>query len=370
MMASFSRLWVVLLASVFLSLPLGAQAQRMNVLTPAQYDQALDRVSQAIERQISLEETGNGVAGENPEQALRPILHCQVREPDAEGILTVDNQPLQDALTKVEGLSDPAERQSGYQGILSQVALIRSGLKSQDSANGVSNAAASVRQVLSGDEFSAEPIPPPSKLDQLVDRFDRWLDRLLNRAPSPTPSTAAPNPLVIHIILWAIVIVAAGVIFAMLYQAISRYLANRTPRAQAPESSLAMTAEEASLVATRDFERLLALARGHADSRDFRAALRLVYLSTLVYLDSEGIVRLNRSKTNWEYLRIVRSAGLDDLYTALLPMTRSFDRIWYGLRPAGAAEYESALAGNSDIRRALGPSGPRKAAQPARAMTS
>lgn len=345
-----------------------ARAQQPHaVLTPAQYDQALANVAQAVRRQMDLEGTGDVASGPYPDQALQPILHCQVRDPAGRWLVTVNNQPLEDSIANVESISDRGQRQVGYRALLSQIYLLRAeDLKSTQSPSGA-NPSASAAQVLSGQEFSSQPIPPPSKMELMLDRFGRWLSRIMRRMHGPSAPNVSVNPLVPKIILWTIAILAGGILLAYLISVISRRIANKS-KVVAPESSLAMTAQEASLVATRDFDRLLALARSHAESQDYRSGFRLVYLASLVFLDAEGIVRLNRSKTNWEYLRIVRSSGLEDLYNALLPMTRSFDRIWYGLQPAEAADFDTALSAHQEIRRILGAVAEQQAARPARAM--
>jgi hypothetical protein len=74
----------------------------------------------------------------------------------------------------------------------------------------------------------------------------------------------------------------------------------------------------------------------------------------LVALDSEGIVRLNRSQTNWEYVRALKAAQFNNLYDILLPVTREFDRIWYGLQSASRSDFEHIEQSYNAIRRAGG----------------
>ncbi|HEX5324489.1 MAG TPA: DUF4129 domain-containing protein, partial [Capsulimonadaceae bacterium] len=335
------------------------------VLSPAQYDRALAAVGQSLQAQIDLQ---NGISAHaaDPQDTLQPILHCQVRDPAGRWLVTVDNTPLQDSISSVDEASDADDRVAALQAILAQVGLLRSGLSKNATASAPPDAQASVREVLSTNEFSSLPIPPPTRLDKWLDAFSRWLSRLFSGAHASSPSGPHIDPDLPMFILITIALVAAGIIIAFLIKAISRHLAGRSTSSLAPQSSLAMNAQEASLVATRDFERLMALAHRHAQDGDYRSAVRLAYLATLVLLDSEGVVRLNRSKTNWEYLRMVRSAGQEGIYTALLPFTRSFDRIWYGQNPAGAAESDEAIQRHEDVRKLLA-AGPRPgAAQPAR----
>ena len=107
---------------------------------------------------------------------------------------------------------------------------------------------------------------------------------------------------------------------------------------------LALDEEEAVLMEARDNDSLLALAEQQAKTGDYRRAFRLVYLASLVTLDTDGVLRFDRSKTNWEYLRALRASGRGDVYTALTPLTREFDQVWYGLAPTDSSQYAWALA--------------------------
>jgi hypothetical protein len=360
---------LILLAAWFLAGGMRLAYAQIPVLTPAQYDTALAAVAQAEQSQVELENGGSGTHVVDPQDALRPILHCQVRDQAGGWIVTANNLPLRDSISSVEELSDPDERQAGRREIIAQIQLIRSDLNRTLLAPGSQDATRSVRQVLSTNEFSSLPIPPPSRFDRMVDAFGRWLNRELSKVHGPSGPAPHVDPRFALDILIAILGAAAIFLIALLVVAITRYLANRRAATvfEKPVSSLAMTGEEASLVAMRDFERLLALAHRHREDGDHRSAFRLAYLATLVFLDSEGVVRLNRSKTNWEYLHMVRHAGEEGVYTALAPFTRKFDRIWYGLRPADSSEFEEAIGHHSDVRNALRNAPEPGATQPARA---
>lgn len=86
----------------------------------------------------------------------------------------------------------------------------------------------------------------------------------------------------------------------------------------------------------------LAAARASAHAGDYRAALRLTYLACLRRLQGAGLLVLEQDKTNWEYQRALRSRA-PEAHDALLPVTRDFDRVWYGEMPATPEEYERAL---------------------------
>ncbi len=88
--------------------------------------------------------------------------------------------------------------------------------------------------------------------------------------------------------------------------------------------------------ATSDAARDLAV-RSEA-SQDYRAAIRYLYLSSLLTLDERGLIRYDRTLTNREHLRQV--ADNPPLFDLLRPIVNVFDRVWYGFAPVDAALYQ------------------------------
>ncbi len=70
----------------------------------------------------------------------------------------------------------------------------------------------------------------------------------------------------------------------------------------------------------------------------------IVAAGVVAILVASGVLRFDRSKTNWEYLRALRASGRSDVYDAMTPLTREFDRLWYGFATADRADYTRALA--------------------------
>lgn len=76
--------------------------------------------------------------------------------------------------------------------------------------------------------------------------------------------------------------------------------------------------------------------------RDFRHAIRALYLATLLYLHEREILTYDKSATNREYLR--QLAGQPALQNALKPVVYIFDDVWYGYQSCTAetlSEYRS-----------------------------
>ena len=302
--------------------------------TPQEYDRALGQVQAALTRQSQALGAQVISSGPSPslvaQQALLPIHAVGAA---GQAPVLVNTSPLVAAIGTAEGLKDIDRKLSALEAVSRQIALLRQTIVRTPLQTDPAAMAASARTVLARPEFASDPPPPPS----IADKLAAWLDKLFRRRSSPqAPNMPNANPKVILGILIAVAAAAFVVLVAVLVQAIGRREARAKP--------LALDEEEAALVEARDNDSLLALAEQSAKTGDYRRAFRLVYLASLVALDTNGVLRFDRSKTNWEYLRLLRAAGRSDVYAALTPLTREFDQVWYGFAPADASQYARALA--------------------------
>ncbi len=323
--------FVVLLG---LTCSLGLTGGRLAAETPQEYDRALGQVQSALGNQSEALQAGVISPGQPPslvaQQVLGPIHSIGL--PGRASTL-VNTGPLVAAIKAAEAVKDPDTKADTLDALARQIALLRASLQAAPVPTDPAAAAASAKAVLAGQEFASDPPPPPS----LADRLAAWLDKLF-QPRRRTPAAPGPNinPKIVEGILITIVAIAFAILVAVLVQAIGRRDAKTRP--------LALDEEEATLVEARDNESLLALADQSAKSGDYRRAFRLVYLASLVTLDTDGVLRFDRSKTNWEYLRALRASGRGDVYTALTPLTREFDQVWYGFAPTNSSQYAWAVA--------------------------
>ena len=308
-------------------------AGRLSAATPQEYDRALGQVQAALNTQGQASEAQMISAGPSPsllaQQVLGPI---HAVETPGHAPQLVDTSQLVTAIQSAEALKDPEEKSAALAALGRQISLLRQAIIKAPMSSDPAAAVASARAVLAGPEFASDPPPPPS----VADRLAAWLDKLFKPRAAPTVNAPNVNP---NVILGILIVIAAGafaVLVAVLVQAIGRREARARP--------LALDDEEAVLMEARDNDSLLALAEQQAKAGDYRRAFRLVYLASLVALDTNGVLRFDRSKTNWEYLRALRASGRDDVYLALTPLTREFDQVWYGFAQTDASQYARALA--------------------------
>lgn len=79
-------------------------------------------------------------------------------------------------------------------------------------------------------------------------------------------------------------------------------------------------------------------AKSSEQVQDYRAAVRYLYLSSLLMLDESGLIRYDPTLTNQEHL--VQIDDRPNLRTILTPIINFFDRTWYGFAPISDADYQ------------------------------
>ena len=312
-------------------------ALRAGAATPQEYDGALAQVQAALVGQAQAISADVVPSGDAPSLlAQRTLGQIHTIEAPGGAPAPVDTSRLVAAIAAAEAVKDPVAKVVALNAVGKQIASLRSALMRLHAGAPADPAAArrAARAVLSQPEFGSELPPPPS----LVERIAAWLDSISWPHSSGSPSFNGPsvNP---NIILGILIVIAVGA-FAILVGVIVQAIGRRSARSK----PLALDEEEAVLVDARDNVSLLGLAEQQAKAGDYRRAFRLVYLASLVALDTGGVLRFDRSKTNWEYLRALRAAGRGDIYSALTPLTREFDQVWYGFGLTDASHYARALA--------------------------
>jgi hypothetical protein len=113
-------------------------------------------------------------------------------------------------------------------------------------------------------------------------------------------------------------------------------------RRQAALPRTAMEAAAPTAPSARGWQRWLAEAEGFAQEGRWREAVHHVYWAAISRLEAHGLWSADRARTPREYLRLLRAGHT--LEPDLRVLTRSFELIWYGNRPAAAEQYQDARA--------------------------
>lgn len=305
--------------------------------TPGEYSRALASVQASLSNEaqaVAAEEVPTGDAASLVAKRVLGPVHS-VSAPGQPPRL-VSSENLIAEIAAAEAVQGSDAKADALRVLGTQIQLLRNSLDTGKPAADPAIVRQSVREILAQPKFAADPPPPPS----FTEKIAAWIDRLLARqhpAAAPNvPNVPNFNPDIIFWIMIIFIAAAFGILVAVIVQAITRQGARTKP--------LELDAAEVTLMEARDNDSLLALAEKQAQAGDYRRAFRLVYLAALVALDTGGVLRFDRSKTNWEYLRALRAAGRGDIYSALTPLTREFDQVWYGLGVADAGRYARARA--------------------------
>ena len=93
-----------------------------------------------------------------------------------------------------------------------------------------------------------------------------------------------------------------------------------------------------------------ARARAYAEGGEWREAVHALYWASIVALEDRRTLRRSGTRTPREALRLIDPAS--HLREPLRAQTGEFERIWYGLRPAGREDYARVLALYEEVRAA------------------
>jgi hypothetical protein len=199
--------------------------------------------------------------------------------------------------------------------VASRLAALRHELDAWPRTTVAPGAFEALAEVLARPEFQPERTPDVSPLRD-------WLNSLLARLPD-----LPPMPWLRHLLVIGGLAVLTGVVAYLVTGLMGSFVA----QAEVDEGragAIPLTAGQA-----------LSRSREMAQAGDYRTAVRLLYLSTLLLLEERDLLRYDRTLTNREYLR--QLAVRPTLAGALRPVVDTFDEVWYGETEPGADEYEA-----------------------------
>jgi len=240
------------------------------------------------------------------------------------GDLVVSYRALKDDLTefsKADAKFKPArlEQIEGY------LERLESEAATYDHATtNVASSRQKVSEILSRREFRR--VHPPSLKETLLGKLYHRLARLLDRIRF---QNATFN------VLQAIVYFLVGAALMLLvFWTVNRL---RRKEDEAPPREIVPFSPSA-----KSWRAWLAEARNNAEKQDWRNAIHLAYWAGISFLESGGAWKPNRARTPREYLRLLSTRNSN--YPSLSALTRKFEIVWYGDRPAGQQDFQETMA--------------------------
>lgn len=156
------------------------------------------------------------------------------------------------------------------------------------------------------------------------------LRRIFHRSPQDIEQgRSRPQSNTVQGVVIAGVIIAAGILAFVLRNYFAKST-QRQPDSVAAAASRAPVAEGA-LATERPEEEWHALAETAFSARDYRTALRALFLANLAWFARANLVTVSRYKSNREYERELRvRSRSEDLASLFGANRRVFERAWYG----------------------------------------
>jgi hypothetical protein len=180
-------------------------------------------------------------------------------------------------------------------------------------------------QVLSGRDF--RNLESTTARDSALEKFGNWLNRLFEGAAR----FGARSAWIARALIGGfILVVCVGLVWGLL-QLERRWRIRLVPEDRGPGSGSA---------SARDWQLWLEDARQAAAAGLWREAIHFVYWASISRLESRRLWPADRARTPREYLALV--APEDPRKPALATLTGSFERIWYGGRPAAEGDFRNA----------------------------
>lgn len=190
-----------------------------------------------------------------------------------------------------------------------------------------------LKEILVRPEFQwdqGQAVELPKWLGNLFDAVSKFLDRVI---------------FVLANLVYQgrfLLMVGAAILFTLSLFYISRNLSRSLVR----DAQLAEEGNEGEGMLTS--KRAIQRAQTLSMQGDYRNAIRYLYLSSLLVLDEQGLLRYDRSRTNREYLRSISSHP--ELANPLRDVIDVFDRVWYGFESVDEQTYRSYMEHVEELR--------------------
>jgi Domain of unknown function (DUF4129) len=182
-----------------------------------------------------------------------------------------------------------------------------------------------MKQVLSGREFSGLEATTPK--ESALEKFGNFLNDLIEKALK----ASARAPWLGRVLVWGFVVAVCIALVWGLLQLERRWRIRLVPEGSSPAPGAASAIP---------WQVWLEDARRAAASGQWREAIHFLYWASISRLESKRLWPADRARTPREYLALV--APDDPRQPGLATLTGSFERVWYGGRPAAESDYRRA----------------------------
>ena len=234
------------------------------------------------------------------------------------------------ASTKPPGETKPAEVQSTTSALLNDAKTrleedLAQSHQQEPTVPGHSFEHSAMQRVLAGSAY--RNLKQQTVSDSVLEKFGKWLNRLFEGAAN----LKAHSAWVGRALVWGFILAVCVALVYSLLRLERRWRVRLTPDLDRPAPGAA---------SARDWQLWLDDARRAAASGLWREAIHFVYWAAISRLESRRLWPADRARTPREYLALV--APEDPRRPGLSQLTGTFERVWYGGRPAAESDYKNA----------------------------
>jgi hypothetical protein len=184
-----------------------------------------------------------------------------------------------------------------------------------------------VRALLTFHErFSEDNTQSADRLAALDDVLQR---RVHEEKPGPAESDSSSRAVSLSPSLAQMVLIAAGLIVVIVLLGYLWGMLQVQPAAVDLSSDSIPSSSQAATVRAEEYQA----------AHDYRAAIRQLYLASLLVLDEQQIIRYDAALTNREHLEQLHEQPL--VHELMAQVVTIFDRVWYGFAPADETLYRA-----------------------------
>jgi preprotein translocase subunit Sss1 len=184
-----------------------------------------------------------------------------------------------------------------------------------------------LQEILSSEEFSEQGANGKSAFSSLRERLRDYIEELFERFNVSQNmenilSNAKMPPGMLSVIKIAAVLLLVGIIVLIIYLIVKNLKGSRKIKHD----------EDMVLINTiKDPDVLFQKVIEYQNAGDYNQALRYLYIALLVKLNRLNIIKINKSKTNKQYLMEIRQYK-PEIFSDITEFTNDFNLYWYGCR--------------------------------------
>lgn len=177
-------------------------------------------------------------------------------------------------------------------------------------------------QVLAQRDF--EDLEAPNPKDSTFEKVGNWLNRVLEGAMR----ASARAPWLGRALVWGFILALCVALIWGLLRLERRWRVRLIPEDRSPSPAAASAVP---------WQQWMENALRAAQSGKWREAIHSLYWASISRLESKRFWPADRARTPREYLALI--ANDDPRLAGLATLTRSFERTWYGARPASESDF-------------------------------